>query len=277
MWSECKQIAVLAAAIMTGSVQLPAGAWNQDAGHGQLIVTTSYFQTSQGFDGSGTTQPFSKQGQFRQININPYFEYGLTRRYALIINANAPLLRYANADGSATSAGLGDAEVGFKRRLNALESRWAVSGQLTFMFPAYSVKRNPAPGNHQEDVEGRLLVGRGTVWTHRNFFWDVEGAYRYRAGAPADQFRGDVTAGADISPRFSTLAQFFAIKGLRNGDAFDINNPNAQSDFDLYKIQLSILTTVTSTLRVQVGWNDSFSGRNTGRGHAAILAVWKSF
>jgi hypothetical protein len=277
VWRQRQQVGLVAAVILISPVLLRAGAWNQEAGHAQLIFTTSHYQTSSGFDASGINRPFANQGKFRQIALSSYFEYGVTRRYALIVNANAPFLRYANADGSVSSAGFGDVEIAVKRRMNAPESRWALSGQFTVMFPAYSASRNPAPGNHQEDVELRLLVGRGTIWSKRNFYWNVESAYRYRSGAPADQFRGDVTVGADITQRFSTLAQVFAIKGVRNGDPFDISNPNAQSDFDLYKVQLSLLATITRRVRLQAGWNDSFSGRNTGRGHAVILGLWKSF
>jgi hypothetical protein len=145
------------------------------------------------------------------------------------------------------------------------------------MFPAYSANRNPAPGNHQEDVEARILIGRGTTWSHRNFFWDTEAAYRYRSGAPADQFRGDATAGINLTQRVMVMGQIFSIKSLRNGSPFDSTNPNAQSDFDLYKSQASVVVSLRPSLRLHVGWSDAFSGRNTGKGHSAIFGIWKSF
>lgn len=276
MWTPFKQ-ALLLAAMLGGAVQAHGGAWNQETGHGQFILTSSYYQTSHQFDAAGSKQPFASSGKFSQFTLNPYFEYGLTRRNTLVVNANVPFLTYSNVAGAATSAGIGDIEIGFRRRLNSIESRWAVSGQLTTMFPGYSAQRNPAPGNHQEDIEARFLIGRGTIFAHRNFFWDAEAAYRYRSGAPSDQFRADLTLGSDINSRFAAYAQLFAIKGLRNGDPLDINNPNAQSDFDLYKVQISLLANLTATVRVQAGWNSSFSGRNTGAGQAAILALWKRF
>jgi protein XagA len=201
---------LLIAALLGASVpQLHAGAWNQPPGHGQLIFTSSFFQTSDTFDASGSVTPFGDGGTFRQVLLNPYFEIGLSRHYTLVVNGNAPLLKFSNTYGSQSSAGLGDMEVGLKRRLNSNESQWAISAQLTTMFPAYSANRNPAPGNHQEDVEARILIGRGTTWSHRNFFWDTEAAYRYRSGAPADQFRGDATAGINLTQRVMLMGQIF--------------------------------------------------------------------
>jgi protein XagA len=269
--------ASIVAVLILCSGRVNAGAWTPERGHGQIIFTSSFFQTGNSFGASGGSQPFGYNGKFRQINFNPYFEYELARRYTLIVNANAPLLKFWNSYGASSSAGLGDMEVGIKRRLNSVESPWAVSGQLSVMFPAYSARRNPAPGNHQEDIETRLSIGHGRAWSGHQIFWDAEAAYRYRYGPPADQFRADLTGGLNLNRRLMLMTQLFAIKSLLNGSAFSTTNPNAQSDFDLYKGQVSLVTSVTRGLRIQVGWNDAFSGRNTGGGHTAILAVWKTF
>ncbi len=190
----------------------------------------------------------------------------------------AVFLDYSNVYGAQHSAGLGDVEVGFKRRFNSVESSWAASGQLTVAAPAYSALRDPAPGNHQEDVEARFLLGHGTAWNQHHGFWDAEAAYRYRSGAPADQFRADFTAGIDLTNRIMAMGQSFIIRGLRNGEPLSPNsNPNAQSDFDLYKGQVSLVFNFGHGTRVQVGWNDAFIGRNTGRGQTVILGLWKSF
>lgn len=269
---------VLTVATILGCTMLVhAGAWNQEPGHGQVILTSSYFDSSRAFDGSGTDQKFASSGDFRQLLFQSYFEVGVIRRITVVGNIYAPVLRYSDTSGALYSAGLGDIELGTKLRLNSLESPWTVSAQISAEFPTYSVTEDPAPGNHQEDVEARLLVGNGSDWQHHHGFWDAEVAYRYRTGAPADQIRGDFTAGVDLTRRFMAMAQIFTIKGLRNGGPFDATNPNAQSDFDLYKAQISLVTSITRRMRIQAGWNNTFAGRNTGRGSALILAIWKSF
>ena len=257
---------------------LYAGAWTQNPGHGQVIVTTSFFQTSQNFDASGTAQKFGNQGRFHQFVVDSYFELGLTRRSTLVLHVPAPFLDYSNVYGAQHSAGLGDVEIGFKRRFNSVESSWAASGQLTVAAPAYSALRDPSPGNHQEDLEARFLLGHGTAWSQHHVFWDAEAAYRYRSGAPADQFRADLTAGIDLMTRLMVMGQAFVIQGLRNGEPLSASsNPNAQSDFDLYKGQISLVLNIGHGMKVQAGWNDAFAGRNTGRGQTVILGLWKSF
>jgi protein XagA len=277
VWQKRISLVFIGMLFLLGGTRCHAGAWNQAPGHCQVIFTTSYFQTRKQFDSSGANEPFGYGGQFRQLSFNPYTECGLSRRYGIVLNFNAPLLRYGNQFAASNSAGLGDVEVGIKRRLNALESNWAISAQLTAMFPAYSATRNPAPGNHQEDVEVRFLVGRGSMWAHRRFFWDAESAYRYRSGAPADQFRADFTSGYTPISRIMAMGQIFAITGLRNGSPFSATNPNAQSDFDLYKAQASLVILVGHGVRLQPGWNTAFSGRNTGSGQTVFVGLWKNF
>jgi hypothetical protein len=153
-----------------------------------------------------------------------------------------------------------------------------VSGQFTVAVPGYGATLDPAPGNHQEDVEGRLLVGRGAESQERHWFWDAEAAYRYRTGAPADQVRGDFTAGLDLLSRVMLLGQFYSIKGLRNGAPLTAkSNPNAQSDFDLYKAQGSFVVGIARKTRVQMGWGHTLAGRNTGRGGVYVIGLWQSF
>jgi len=274
-WSSSVSLLVLCA---LAPCDLQASAWNQEAGHGQLIVNATFFQTSSAYDSVGNPQAFGYNGRFRQIQLNPYLEYGLSHRYTLVVNAFVPDLSYTNRYSSQRSFGFGNIEMGLERRLNSLESPWAISGQITVAFPAYSAKRNPPPGNHQEDIEARFLVGRGATVLQHHVFWDAEAAYRYRSGAPADQFRSDITGGIYVSSRLMVMGQFFGITSLRNGLPIElISNPNAQSDFDLYKGQLSVVRRVTRRTRLQAAWNDTIAGRNTGRGQTFTLALWRNF
>jgi len=260
------------------STKLYAGAWTEPAGSGQIILTTSPFRTGTNFDDAGDPEPFAYSGHFQQVIFNPYVEYGLTARNSLIVNANVTRLSFRNQYSSATSGGLGDVEVSLKRRLNSVESPWVFSTQFTVLVPAYSASRNPAPGNHNVDLEGRFLQGRGFTLAKRHAFYDLEVGYRYRHGPPADQVRTDVTLGFDAAHWFTLMGQFFSIKGIRNGEPISANsNPNAQSDFDLYKYQPSVVFNLGRGTRLQFGMNSAFRGRNTGMGHTALLALWKTF
>lgn len=258
--------------------QLHAGAWTQQPGHGQIILTSSFYRTSTSFDSTGKPQSFDYRGDFRQLITSAYIEIGLTKRDSVTLNEPGEFLDFSNQYGKLTGASLGDIEVAWKHRLNSLKSQWVVSSQALVMFPGYAETESPAPGNHQEDIEGRLLIGRGGSIAKQHVFFDVEAAYRYRNGPPADQFRSDGAAGIEFGHRLMLLGQVFAIKGLQNGQPFTVNsNPNAQSDFDLYKVQPSVVLTLFRGVRLQGGWNDAFAGRNTGNGQSVILGVWTTF
>jgi hypothetical protein len=269
-------IAVLFCAL--SALQLHAGAWTQQPGHGQIILTSSLYRTSTKFDSSGNLQDFGYGGDFRQFITSAYIELGLTKRDTLAANVPGEFLDFSNTYKKLNSEGLGDVEVSWRHRLNPLKSKWVVSSQLLVMFPGYPENESPAPGNYQEDVEGRLLIGRGASFAKQHVFMDVEAAYRYRNGAPADQFRSDGTVGIEFGHRLMAMGQVFAIKGMQNGQPSSVSsNPNAQSDFDLYKVQPSLVLSLFHGTRLQAGWNDAFAGRNTGNGHTEILAVWKTF
>ena len=256
---------------------LYGAAWTQEKGHGQLILNFSFLETSHWHDQSGQLQRFADQGTFRKFEVNPYLEYGLNSKTTLIVNTLVPFMRYGNDYGAASSAGFGDTEIGVKRRLSG-ESRTVISGQFTAKFPVYSVTRTPPPGNHQLDLETGLSLGRGGTLAERHVFASAGSAFRRRNGAPADQFRSDASVGVDLVPRVMGLFQYFGITGLRNGTPFQTGgNPNVQSDFDLYKTQVSLVLRVQRRTRIQIGWITPVSGRNTGAGHTFLAALWREF
>ncbi|HEY1470014.1 MAG TPA: hypothetical protein VGF61_13300 [Candidatus Acidoferrum sp.] len=256
-----------------------ANAWTQPAGGSQIIFNLSYFQTSHQYDNFGHVVPNPNGAYFRQFLLNPYMEFGLSDRTTLVVNAYIPFLAYHDAFTRQQSTGWGDTEIGIRRRITSLESRFVFSAQGTVLFPAYSPDREPPPGNHNVDVEARVLLGHGTQFSEkRNFFWDLEAAYRYRNGPPADQVRIDATVGIEPVRRILLLQQFFVIKSLQNGAPLTAGtNPNAQSDFDLYKLQSSLVVALNKKNRVQVGWVDTVGGRNTGRGSSLLLSLWRNF
>lgn len=243
-----------------------------------MIDSVSWFQCTSSYGPKGSVARYPASGRFRQFVANPYIEIGVTPRTTLIFNPSIPYLEYHDLNNAKSSGGLGDFEVSFRRRLNSVETPWVISGQFTWMFPAYSQTQDPAPGNHQQDFEGRFLAGRGGSLGGKHAFWDVEAAYRFRTGAPADQVRVDGSAGLNVTRRLMLLGQMFNIKGMRNGGPVRPNsNPNAQSDFDLYKWQASAVVSLTDRTRVQLGWGQTFAGRNTGQGPTLVLGLWRIF
>jgi hypothetical protein len=255
-----------------------AAAWPEPQGHAQIIFSASWFQSTSQYGSKGQISPYAANGLFNQYQVMPYMDVGLTSKTSLSLNPSLSHLLYKDKFGHASGGGFGDIEFSIRHQLASFESGWLLSGQGTWKFPAYSVTRDPAPGNHQQDFEGRFLAGRGGMLGRKPVFLDTGVGYRYRAGAPADQVRADVTAGIDVFRRATLMAQFFGIKGMRNGSPVRPNsNPNAQSDFDLYKGQGSVVFHVTDATALQLGWGNTIAGRNTGKGSTIVLALWRSF
>ena len=91
---------------------LHGAAWTRESGHGQVIVSFSFPDTSHWFDPSGKLHAFGDGGSFRQFDINPYLEYGLNSKTTLTLSTFVPFMRFANDFGSSSSGGLGDTEIG---------------------------------------------------------------------------------------------------------------------------------------------------------------------
>jgi hypothetical protein len=255
-----------------------AGTWPESDGHALMIYSVSWFQSRSGYGPTGQVSRYGANGLFNQILVTPYIDLGITRRTSVSFNPALSHLVSKDAFNSQSGGGFGDVELSVRHQFATLESGWLLSGQGTWMFPAYSLARNPAPGNHEQDFEGRLLAGRGGAVWGKPAFVDLQAGYRYRSGAPADQVRADGTVGFTVIPKLTVMGQFFGIKGMRNGSPVRPNsNPNAQSDFDLYKGQGSVLIRATSLTTVQLGWGNTIAGRNTGKGSTIVLALWRSF
>ena len=272
-----------AVALVLGLVCLPslavASAWPQPEGHGLDVLTLSWYQTGSIFTERWTRQPLAKDGRFFKSEVNNYLEYGLTSRVTLVGNFfYNPTIHFVDQTLNVQSSGFGDQELAVRYHLNPKSPLTAWSVQGLVKLPTYTASRNPPPGNSQTDYEIRVLNGHGWDVSGRHFYWNIEGAYRYRTEFPADELRLDATLGADPFPGWTILAQLYTIKGLRNGELVAVpGNPSVNPNFDLIKGQLSVLFRVTSAFRVQVGGFAPLAGRNTGAGEGMLLAIWWDF
>jgi protein XagA len=272
--------ALLLAATLGGALpaRVYAGAWTLEPSTGQLIVTTVYYHADDQFTRSSNRRDFSNDGQFRKLEINPYLEYGLLDNLTLVGDFFLRYLDSSDRFGSDTNFGFSDPEIALRYRLSPPDwtTVWSVQGLVK--LPVSSSSDTPALSNKQTDLEARLLVGRGFSLWSGSAFWNVELAYRYRNGGPADEIRLDGTFGYYPAPKWLLMAQFFGIQGLRNATSTSSgSNPTIQPDYDLYKGQVSLVYELTPAVRVQIGYARDLYGRNTGAGNAVLAAVWFKF
>jgi hypothetical protein len=268
-----RSAAVLVAAALAPLPAL-AGAWTLNEGSGQAIVTTSYYVTTDRFDGdrhrvSGT--------RFEKVLINPYMEYGVTDGITLGLSPQFEFLQNHVGDGRIDRTnGFGDVETFARGRI--WHDDWSVlSVQGLILAPTgYDDARSPALGYGHVDLEGRVLYGLSGKLADTTWYTNLETGLRKRYGPPADEARIDLSFGWRPAPDWLLLAQSFNTLGLRNATGSTAAQQNGP-DYDSFKLQLSAVYSLSERVGLQAGGWRELGGRNAGAGNGVLFALWLNF
>ncbi|MBI5178417.1 MAG: hypothetical protein HZA04_04075 [Nitrospinae bacterium] len=269
---------ILFLAILLAALEVPApsdaSVWVPAKKKGQAAFTFTYYETKELFDSRGTTYKMASNGVFVKHEVNAYLEYGLGSNFSVCLNLFAVTQQFKSDTVAQTYSGAGDQEMCLKYLILASPVNFGV--QAGVKVPAYDLAfADPAPGNGQFDYELRLMLGNPIL---SSGFWDLEAAYRYRDGYPADEVRIDATVGAGFFARFKVLLQFNGISGMRNGQVYSRgNNPTIDPEYDLYKGGVSFVYDVSQKSSLQIGGIRHFSGTNTGARGSFFLSLWRRF
>jgi len=261
-------ILALLAGSSLAAAEVQAGAWTQDDGTGQAIVTLTYYRTETDYSADGVRTGDSTFGRFE---LSPLLEYGATDSLTVGLQPRYQWLRHENASGSdSTSHGLADIDFLARQRLWRSDNS-VLSFQGTVKLPGNgSDSRRPSIGSDQIDLEPRILFGHGFQLGSWSGFINLEGAYRFRLQEPADEIRFDATFGVRPVPDWLFLAQQLNTIGVRN-------EHGGGSDYDVYKTQLSVVYDVTPVLSLQLGGYVEVGNRNLDPGQAVFTALWWKF
>lgn len=275
--SRCRIVLALAAALGL-AVPLNAGPWVQKRGHGIVIMGVNKYRAEDRFSLDGEREPLGTGGVFRSLSPQVWAELGLTDRWTGILAFSVPSQRYDQDGYRASSTAPGDLHAGLRRSLRSPENGWQVSLQMLLKAPTYSSRVEPRPGNGQLDLETSLLAGRSFPLGSRWGFFASEGGYRARWGRPADQWRGELSAGVHANSRLTFLGQSFFIRSVGTFPRLEPGvNPLIEPYFHLAKAQGSVVVRMGREWRIQAGYGRDFAGRNVGKGSQWVLAVWKTF
>ena len=245
-----------------------AGAWVQKKGEGLMINSLNWYVSTHAYD---EHRHYHSSPRRREIQINPYLEYGKTDH--LTVGTNIFLLDVNNKAGGSVT-GLGDVEL-FGKYLLWGDEASVVSAQGLIKFPGNASGATPiGGGTRQIDLEAKILFGTsGRAFFSYEDFWflDLSAAFRKRFGAPADEIRADWMLGLKTQgERLWYLLKQTNIFGLRNQTG---NGPN----YDLHTIEPSVMYWVKKDLGLQAGLRHDFYGRNIGVGNTGFVAVWIEF
>lgn len=239
-----------------------AGAWTLPSGTGQVIATSLGSFADRGF---GASSP----PRYRKLDFQALLQYGVSDRFTAIA---MPSLQYV---AIGPPVGQQHWEMGysdFGGRFRFVEgSGWVMSAQAVLRVPGSSGAAVPGgAGGRDVEIDLRALLGVGFSVYGRNAFLDVQVGRRLRADMLPDEFRGDVTLGVQILPRWLVLAQSFSVMSLAAG------TPSA-ADYAYHKLQLSAVYALTSALSLQLGGFTTYAGEQALQENGIVLGAWYRF
>lgn len=258
---------VVFAAILAGaSSPAQAGAWTQEEGTGQAIVTGLYSEADAAFDhdGHAATRP-----EFEKGAVAILVEYGLTDSFTLLGEGEFG----AEREGDLPFARPALSHVGIGGRLRLYEADgFVASGQISARVEDAFGAADAAVDTFGWDapqIEARALAGYGFTLGDYPAFVDAQAAYRYRVGDGADEVKLDLTFGIRPWSNILLLAQGFATFSAGGGE--DVET------YAYHKAQLSVVYDVNEQWSVQAGGFATLAGTNAIKERGLITALWYSF
>ncbi|WP_293374496.1 hypothetical protein [Nevskia sp.] len=257
--------AILGFAVAASSAQ--AGAWTQKDGGAYQKLSFNYFSSDEAF---GAPAPGFEQ--FDDRNLTYYGEFGLRDDLTLFTSVAGKSLESRSGGETFKTTGIGDLDLGL--RYNLVSSSYQLSTALLFKAPYFYGENDEVPlGNAQEDVESRLLFGKGFgPWGYIG----IELGYRFRLGAPADEFRYLLEYGFKVLGSGYLRAKLDGIQGIGNGRSVgdaSSGNPLLNLEFNIGKLETTVGWWITPKFAAEFTATNNLYGENTLKGVNYMFAV----
>lgn len=245
----------LCLAVFLLPAEAQAGAWLQQAGHGQAIAAYSYYHTSSFFDSDSLKH---KSPDFNKHGLTPYFEYGASENLTFGGSFEASRI---NGEYSLSYMDV------FTRASLGRYGNTVFSLQPGIHFPiSQENELNPEGGSASPEL--RLMAGHYFKIAGKEAFIDSAAWIRKKFNGLSDQLGGDLTFGIRPMENLLIMPQAFQTISVKN------ENPG---DYNLTRIQLSGVYKLSGSAALQLGVFRNVLGENTGAGNGALLGVWYGF
>ncbi len=250
-------------------------AWTQKKGDGLIIASFTYDTAKKSFNAVGGLE---SSPDFEKLEANIYIEYGFTDWLTVLLLPGYQQVSTGFSGAKRVESGINNTGLGGRLRLFK-KGGHVVSVEGTFFLPGgLNTAETTVLSRGNGDLEFRALYGASRDFTFfsRTFpgFLDVQVGYRQRDGAPANEFRADMTFGLRPFKRWQILAQSFNI--ISDG-AGKQTAQNAFPAFNIHKAQLAGVYDVSKRFSIQIGGFRTLVGRNIVRESAAFGAIWIRF
>lgn len=254
-------------AALWGAGAAQASPWPRPDDEILIVSRADYFESDLG-ELSVSGEPV--EGRFQRIESNTYAEFGLTEDLTVggkVFYGTSWLTRGADVE---TASGFTEIE-GFAHYQVFKSGRHVGSVKMAAGLPAsFKSGARPELQSNGVDVELAALYARELVLSPVRIYAAAEIGYRKRFSASADQARLVTTLGAEPSERWLILLDTYSVKSVENERA-------GGADFDIVKIQPSLVWRATRRFHVQAGVTEEIAGRNIALGRTYFLGVWTRF
>ncbi|WP_428410539.1 hypothetical protein [Hyphococcus sp.] len=239
-----------------------ASPWARFDGELLVISSTKYFQ--------GDSPDDPADGVFESVDSDTHIEFGLTEDITIggkVIYGTSWL---ANSAGNFSDSGFSEVE-GFAQYQFLRDIRQAASVKLSAGKPAaFQSGARPSLSAGGADVELGGLYGRNLLFEPVKIFAAGEIGFRKRIGDAADVMRTQGTLGVEPGRHWVLLFETFSVTSLRNEN-------DSGADYDIVKIQPSVIYRFNRRWAVQAGMTEDVSVRNVAPGRTYFIGFWSAF
>ncbi|MEM9015345.1 MAG: hypothetical protein AAGB02_09620 [Pseudomonadota bacterium] len=237
-----------------------ASAWGRNSGDVLIITKSAYFSAPmERVDG--------RDDRFRRLDGETYIEVGVAPRVTVggkvVYGAS-----WTDTDGAAS--GFSEIQAFSQYRFIHTEKSAAAFRFAGVRPSQFTGGVRPSLQSDGFDVEGAVLYGRTLRSAKPKLFLATEAGFRKRLSDSADQVRSQITIGVEPNRRFLFLLDARAETSLRNAE-------NLGADYDVVKINPSVVWRIKPRWRVQFGFEEEFAGRNLALGRTFSVGLWSEF
>ena len=250
------------------SGQAHAGAWNQRAGEGQVISTSSWSHAGQIFNDDYDAVPLRG---FTKTETRLYIEHGVKDWLTFVGNGGFQTLNFRDGDSRFDFDGLDDIELGLQFKVHArvgfstaIRASYIIDSQLDNQ--AVDVLR----GGDQYELRG--LIGQSRETLLGDFFYDAQIAVRNERFEKLDRAQGALTLGYKPTHRWLVMSQSYL--NFSDDDVVDGFDVPEQTQFTS---NLSIARQYKPGRYVQFGAEQTFFGQNIVKERSLFIGVWTEY
>lgn len=244
-----------------------ASPWSRDDGEFMIISRADYFRSDLENVSVGGV---AVDGKFERLESNTYVEYGVTEKLTVggkVFYGTSWLTR---GDGVERNSGFTELEA-FAQQQVFRNDRHAGAVKVAVGIPA-GLEAGVRSGQQSDgaDLEVALLYGRSLTFEPIKTFAAIEVGVQKRFSDAADQMRFLTTFGVEPSDRWVFLVDTYSVKSLGN-------EQSGGADFDVIKIQPSIVWRATKRFSFQLGVSKEIAGRNLDLGSTYFVGLRTRF